>query len=55
MTQLVCIRPIGDHKPGDRAEVPDGATWSRLYYTEARDAEGYSDEYGDYDDTKDAK
>lgn len=30
--QVVCVQAFGDHKPGDLAEVPDGAEVSAVYY-----------------------
>ena len=30
--QVRCIRDFGHHKPGDTAEVPDGAAFDREHY-----------------------
>jgi len=32
MQQVRCVRAHGSHKPGDPAEMPDGAEFSELYF-----------------------
>lgn len=40
MQQVICVRAFSHLKPGDLAEMPDGAEFSDLYFAVADSAEG---------------
>ncbi len=37
--KVVCIQAHGSHRPGDDVDMPDGATWSEVYYAEPGDVQ----------------